>query len=363
MRILMMMMEGRGGMYQYGVLLSNALVREHEVHAIVPESAEVGFFEPGVHVVPFPVGDTKQNFLRRFVRPDRMVRLARTISRIHPDIVHFHNPYNPWPTPLLPWLRRYKTVTTIPEGRLHRGMHLRVEMMLSRMLHILFSERLIVLFERDRELLGRQALGKKTVIIPHGANTLFAKLADSNIAERDEVLFFGAALPFKGLEYLLKAFSIVAERVPGVNLVVASRLDADKFGSLIEALGNRVEVDNRFIPPEIAAEYFRRAKLVVLPYIEDDHSGLVPLVYSFGKPVVVTRLVSDMVEDGKTGLIVPPRDHLQLAEAIISLLGDDGLRSEMKLNIKHKIEGELSWDRVARETLQLYQAMLGNHPR
>ena len=366
MRILMMMMEGRGGMYQYGVLLSNALSHEHEIHAIVPRGAEVGFFEPSVNVREYPVGDTPRNFLPRLMRVDRMVRLLRLIRRVRPDVIHFHNPYNPWPTPLLPWLRRYRIVTTIPEGKLHRGMEKRLEMVVSRAIHVRFSDALIVLFEKDSELLGGLTKNKRTFIIPHGVNTLFARMADIDVPEDNSILFFGAALPFKGLEYLLKAFAIVKDAVLDVKLVVASRLDMEKYAPLLEPLGDRVVVDNRFIPPEVAAKYLRATKLVVLPYIEDDHSGLIPLVYSFGKPVVVTELVSDMVEPGKTGLVVPPFDHLALARAITTLLQDECLRADMKTHVRKKVEGELSWERIAEKTCRVYREVLktqrGNGP-
>lgn len=357
MRILMMMMEGKGGMYQYGALLSNALSHEHEVHAIVPTGAEVGFFEPSVNVREYPVGDTPRNFLPRLMRVDRMVRLLRLIRRVRPDVIHFHNPYNPWLTPLLPWLRRYGIVTIIPEGKLHRGMEKRLEMVVSRAIHVRFSDALIVLFEKDRELLGGLTKNKRTFIIPHGVNTLFARMAPADAPEDNSVLFFGAALPFKGLEYLLKAFAVVKEEVPDVKLVVASRLDTEKYAPLLESLGDRVVLDNRFIPPQVAAQYLQATKLVVLPYIEEDHAGLIPLVYSFGKPVVATTLV-DMVEPGKTGLVVPPFDHLALARAITTLLRDERLRAEMKTHIQRKVREELSWERIAEKTCKVYREVL-----
>ncbi|MBI2857786.1 MAG: glycosyltransferase family 4 protein [Chloroflexi bacterium] len=357
MRILMIMMEGHGGMYQYGALLANALTGEHEVYAIVPTGSETNFFDKSVRVTEFPVGDTKVNFLPRFFRPDRMARFVGMINNIRPDVIHFHNPYNPWPCPIFPWLRKYRIVTTIPEGKLHRGMDKRFEMFISRAIYVHLSDALIVLSERDRELLGKWALGRKTHTINHGVNSLFIKLTDKQLPEGNNVLFFGRALPFKGLEYLLKAFAIVKERVPGVKLMVAGRLDPEKFGPLLAPLGDRVEVDNRFIPPDVAGRYLQSAKLVVLPYIEDDHSGLIPLVYYFGKPVVASSLV-DMVEHGKTGLVVPPRDEGAMAEAIIALLTNEDVRTEMKGHVKRKVEEELSWQVIAGKTFAVYKELI-----
>ncbi len=64
--------------------------------------------------------------------------------------------------------------------------------------------------------------------------------------------------------------------------------------------------------------------MVALPYTEASQSGVVSTAYGFGKPVVVTDVgsIPEIVDDGVTGLIVPPRDPAALAEAIIRLLKD-----------------------------------------
>ena len=75
-------------------------------------------------------------------------------------------------------------------------------------------------------------------------------------------------------------------------------------------------------------ELFQRASIVVLPYIEGSQTGIIPIAYSFKKPVIATNVgsISEVVEDGVTGFIVPPRDSHALADAIIKILKDDDLR-------------------------------------
>ena len=86
----------------------------------------------------------------------------------------------------------------------------------------------------------------------------------------------------------------------------------------------RFIVHNRFIRATECDELFRQASIVVLPYIEATQSGVIPLAYSYAKPVVATRVgaLAEVVDDGKTGRLVPPADSESLAAAIVELLRD-----------------------------------------
>jgi len=114
---------------------------------------------------------------------------------------------------------------------------------------------------------------------------------------------------------------------------------------------------NEYIPNERVPEMFRRASIVVLPYIEATQSGVIPMAYTFARPVVATTVGSlpEIVDDGHTGLLVPPRDAQALADAIIRLLQDKPLRQQMGVNGHHKINTECAPDTVARQTLEVYQ--------
>src|SRR2546430_16940197 len=81
---------------------------------------------------------------------------------------------------------------------------------------------------------------------------------------------------------------------------------------------DRFIVHNEYISEERTAEYFRRASVVVLPYIEASQSGVIPLAYSPGKPVVATKMggLPERVERGRTGPLVEPRDTAALTESL-----------------------------------------------
>jgi glycosyltransferase involved in cell wall biosynthesis len=76
--------------------------------------------------------------------------------------------------------------------------------------------------------------------------------------------------------------------------------------------------------------------------------------------VVATTVGSlpEMVEDGHTGYLVPPRDEKALSDAIVRLLQDPELRRQYGSNGKRKIETECSPSAVAQKTLAVYHCTL-----
>ena len=108
------------------------------------------------------------------------------------------------------------------------------------------------------------------------------------------------------------------------------------------------------------SQLFRQANVVVLPYIEATQSGVVPVAYTFGKPVVATTVggLPEQVEHEQTGLLVPPRDERALADAVVRLLKDRDLRHRMGQNGKRKLEREWNPEVVARRTRVVYAEAL-----
>ena len=198
--------------------------------------------------------------------------------------------------------------------------------------------------------------------IPHGCYTTLRHWAKPHLDPiRHSVLFFGRLHEYKGFPDLLVASEKVIREVPDFKLIVAGRgSDLERHRHRLSELSYVILRDGYLSNGEVA-EVFQRTTIAVLPYVEGSQSGVVRIAFPFGLPVVVTDVgsLAESVQDGKTGLVVPPRSPHLLADALIRLLKDDEERAKMSAAALEVSEAELSWSRVASDTEQVYRAVLG----
>lgn len=190
-----------------------------------------------------------------------------------------------------------------------------------------------------------------------GPRNVFNRWSARNFNEKNgTILFLGRIHKHKGLEYLIKAQPLISARLPLARIVIAGEgEDLDRCRALITD-PSKFEIHDGFIPGEIVAELFQTASVVAVPYLTAATSGILMTAYAFGKPVVATRVGSlpEYVKDGETGILVNPRDEIQLAEALFRLLSNNSLRYQMGENAAHWVQEELGWKNIAAQTLKIY---------
>lgn len=171
------------------------------------------------------------------------------------------------------------------------------------------------------------------------------------------VLFFGRISPYKGIEYLCEAMMKVREQVADATLTIAG---GGKMYFDIEPYQKQdwVKVINRYVGMEELAGLLQNCALSVCPYTDATQSGVIMTSYSLCKPVVATNVggLGEMVENGKTGLLVLPKDVDALADAITALLKDDAKREKMADNIRNDyFVGDKSWKVIAERYIEFYK--------
>ena len=171
------------------------------------------------------------------------------------------------------------------------------------------------------------------------------------------VLFFGRISPYKGIEYLCQAMVKVKQLVPDASLTIAGGgkmyFDVSPYEKL-----DWVKIINRYVGMEELAGLLQDCALTVCPYTDATQSGVIMTSYSLRKPVVATNVggLGEMVEEGKTGLLVPPKDADALANAITSLLRNDTALDEMARNIQNDyFVGDKSWKVIAKKYVEFYE--------
>jgi glycosyltransferase involved in cell wall biosynthesis len=342
---------------QYCVRLASALAQHADVLLVAPDGlveSHLSKLNGSVRLFSFLHPRLRQPF-RQF----RSIRkIFRRIREFAPDVIHYQGAHL-WFDLALPFFRRYPLVFTIhdfqphPGDRLSQKTPLWVETFARRR-----ADELIVHSQYLREVVMRNlpGAGEKVSVIPH--IQIGEDLPPSATREEEHlILFFGRIWEYKGLEYLIRAEPLITACVPDARILIAGQGENFSRYARMMVHPDRFVVHNEFISEDRAVDYFHRASVVVLPYIEASQSGVIPMAYSAGKPVVATAVggLPEIVEDCRTGFLVPPRDAAQLADAVTRLLLDAPLRHRMGKNGKSKLAAECSPEVIARKTMEVYR--------
>ena len=167
----------------------------------------------------------------------------------------------------------------------------------------------------------------------------------------NNILFFGRFAPYKGIDYLCKAMEKVLNIIPDATLTIAGRGKMSFDSKAYESMKN-VNIINRHIPTEELVMLIERSTVVCCPYIGATQSGVVMTSFTFHKPIVATKVggLESYIENGETGILVPPRDVDALANALVNVLQHPELIEFMDNNIRRKyLMGEYSWETIARK--------------
>jgi glycosyltransferase involved in cell wall biosynthesis len=170
------------------------------------------------------------------------------------------------------------------------------------------------------------------------------------------ILFFGYIRAYKGLADLIEAMPQIVERLPLTLLVVGEFYEArDAYDRRIRKLeiGKHIRIVDEYVPNEDVEIYFKASDLCVLPYRSATQSAIVQTAYGFSKPVVVTAVggLPDVVDDGRTGYVVPAGDTRALADAVVRFF-EEGAAGRMADNIRGEAD-RFSWRRCVDTLLEL----------
>jgi glycosyltransferase involved in cell wall biosynthesis len=127
-------------------------------------------------------------------------------------------------------------------------------------------------------------------------------------------------------------------------------------------LRDRVPGARGFVAPAALGPYYERAAVVVCPSRREGYGVVAREAMAHGRPVVASEVggLRDLVVDGETGLLVPPRDVSALREALERLLADRDLRRRLGTAGRERIKDHFSWDRFGSETIQAYEDAVGS---
>lgn len=186
--------------------------------------------------------------------------------------------------------------------------------------------------------------------------------------ENNSILFFGNIAPWKGIDTLIKAATIVKNKIgPNFNLVIAGKpypgFQSIQFFENIDKADNKcIKLINRYITSSEIPALVGKSSFLVLPYDNDfqySSSGVIPLSYTFAKPVIVSNVPTlvEYVDHGKTGLVFDANDSNELANCMIDLIENNTKCLEMGQNAYQKMLKEMSLDVCCKAIYAIYNSI------
>src|SRR6266513_5493016 len=230
------------------------------------------------------------------------------------------------------------------------------------------SDRVIAISNYTAEEL-RELADVPIEVIPY--TTSLPEVAAAPPEARDgtgPVLFVGRLVERKGVAHLIEAIARLGGGAAAPRLEIVG--DGPERPGL-EALARRLGVAQRVvfrgkIPPDELQASYARAAVCVLPSVLDargDTEGLGVVLLeamNHGTPVIASRVggMPDIVEDGVSGLLVPPGDADALAAAVRRLRGDPVLARRLGEAGRRRLREQFSWPAIVRRWLDVYTGLV-----
>ena len=200
----------------------------------------------------------------------------------------------------------------------------------------------------------------------HPINEFLPKPISKNIARKnlnlsndlEYILFFGLVRKYKGLDLLIDAFSILHKKNSNAQLLIVGEFyeQKNKYLRQINKLGleNKITLYPEFINSIKARDFFCAADCVAQPYRSASQSGVTPVSYHYGLPILVTKIdgLSSPIQNDESGVITEI-DSSSIAKGLSKILKPDE-----NINYRKKIKSSLpnySWKKFIQEIINFIE--------
>jgi glycosyltransferase involved in cell wall biosynthesis len=212
------------------------------------------------------------------------------------------------------------------------------------------------------------ALDREFTVIPNGVDT--AAFTPSVETEKHSILYFGTLIRKKGLLELPHIFNIVNRVDANAELVLVGRDAADIVSGnkstweMMQPLFSdsaRTKVTYAgSVPYTQIQEYIREAAVCIFPTFAEALPVSWIEAMAMGKAVVASNIgwAEEVIEDGKSGMLVYPANHTLYAEKITALLNDKTLREKVGIQARKRIANFFDADLIVAKNIAFYQNLL-----
>lgn len=200
----------------------------------------------------------------------------------------------------------------------------------------------------------------KVSVVPNGVELSDEKISESR-TERFNLLWVGRMVVEKGLFDLLEGMKRIVREIPSATLTLVGegplRQELEKTALSLDLQDHIIFTGVR--PHKDIKEFLRASTLFVLPSLSEGLPIVLLEAMAQERAVVATRVggIPEVIQDGKTGLLIPPKSPDSLAMAVIRLLRDEKLRMDIGMEGRKRIEIDFSWGKRSEEMARVYDSL------
>ena len=212
-----------------------------------------------------------------------------------------------------------------------------------------------------KELKEYHTISKEIIVVNNGVDTNFF-IPGKNKKKGNYILYTGRLETRKGLIDFIESAKYVCPESADIKFILTGKGTIKNY---LERKINELGLKKNFyfagfVDRGTLLEYYQNATIYVLPsYYEGLPTTLLEAM-SCGIPLIATDVKgsSEVITDGETGLLVPPRDPKKLAEAILRLLDDEELRERISINARKYVVDNYDWEIIIDRISEVYKLAL-----
>jgi L-malate glycosyltransferase len=290
-------------------------------------------------------------------------RLSRLIKSVKPDVVHAHDPHG---VAMAAMALSMSTQLTKPPLVASRRVDFRLRATALSRWKYRQVDCFICASEAIRRLLIEDGVQPTRAVTVHEGIDV-ERVGAAPPAKLHEELWLphhapivgnvAALVPHKGQRHLIEAAALVVRQVPDARFVIAGQ------GELRESLERQIKEHHlekhvllAGFRPDVLSVH-KAFDLFVMSSVTEGLGTSLLDAMACGKAIVATQTggIPEVVADGETGILVPPRDHQAMATAIVTLLTNGDLRARMGRAGHQRVLHRFTAERMVQQTLRLYE--------
>ncbi len=207
---------------------------------------------------------------------------------------------------------------------------------------------------------------KKMILIPNGVDIEQFHPRASNLDLKKKlgikgekiVLSVSRLTPKNGLSFLIRAAALINKKIPNVKFIIVGSGSEEKN---LKKLTSQFKIDKNiiftgYVPHEQIPEFMSIADVFLRPSVAEGFGIVFIEAMAAGIPVIATRVggIIDIIQAGENGVLVEPKNSSQIADAIVKLLKNASLASELSRVGRKYVEQTYSWNIIFDKVKKMY---------